>query len=96
MTFVQAATPFLADLTQLAEERDQGWPGVESLRTFVATGAAIPRELARRSREVLGAEVGGAWGTTESCLGCAFAPGDRDNGKCEAESAGRNAAAAAR
>jgi 3-phosphoshikimate 1-carboxyvinyltransferase len=25
---------------------------------------------------VLGAEVGGAWGTTESCLGCAFAPGD--------------------
>ena len=48
----------------------------EPLRTFVATGAAIPRELARRSREVLGAEVGGAWGTTESCLGCAFAPGD--------------------
>ena len=42
----------------------------------MATGAAIPRELARRSREVLGAEVGGAWGTTESCLGCAFAPGD--------------------
>src|SRR4029077_9375358 len=49
----------------------------ESLRTFVATGAAIPRELARRSRAVLGAEVGGAWGTTESCLGCAFAPGDQ-------------------
>ena len=73
VTFVQAATPFLADLTRVAEERDQR-PG--RLRTFVATGAAIPRELARRSREVLGAEVGGAWGTTESCLGCAFASGD--------------------
>jgi cyclohexanecarboxylate-CoA ligase len=42
----------------------------------VATGAAIPRELAREAREILGAEVGGAWGTTESCLGTAFAPGD--------------------
>ncbi len=73
VTFVQAATPFLADLTRVAEDRGQR---PERLRTFVATGAAIPRELARRSREVLGAEVGGAWGTTESCLGCAFAPGD--------------------
>jgi cyclohexanecarboxylate-CoA ligase len=73
VTFVQAATPFLADLTQVAEERGET---PERLETFVATGAAIPRELARRSREVLGAEVGGAWGTTESCLGCAFAPGD--------------------
>ena len=73
VTFVQAATPFLADLTRVASESGQT-PG--RLRTFVATGAAIPRELARRSREVLDAEVGGAWGTTESCLGCAFAPGD--------------------
>jgi 3-phosphoshikimate 1-carboxyvinyltransferase len=73
VTFVQAATPFLADLTRVAEERGET-PG--RLKTFVATGAAIPRELARRSREVLDAEVGGAWGTTESCLGCAFAPGD--------------------
>ena len=73
VTFVQAATPFLADVTRVASESGQT-PGM--LRTFVATGAAIPRELARRSREVLGAEVGGAWGTTESCLGCAFVPGD--------------------
>ncbi len=73
VTFVQAATPFLADLTRMADERDER---PERLRTFVATGAAIPRQLARKAREVLGAEVGGAWGTTESCLGCAFAPGD--------------------
>jgi 3-phosphoshikimate 1-carboxyvinyltransferase len=73
VTFVQAATPFLADLTRVASETGDR---PERLRTFVATGAAIPRELARNAREVLGAEVGGAWGTTESCLGCAFAPGD--------------------
>ena len=73
VTFVQAATPFLADLTAVAEERGEA---PEQLKTFVATGAAIPRELARRAREVLKTEVGGAWGTTESCLGCAFAPGD--------------------
>lgn len=73
VTFVQAATPFLSDLTRVALERGER---TERLRTFVATGAAVPRELARRAREALGAEVGGAWGTTESCLGCAFAPGD--------------------
>ena len=42
---------------------------------FVATGAAIPRELARRARDVLGAEVGGGFGTTESCMGAGFVPG---------------------
>ncbi|HWE33314.1 MAG TPA: AMP-binding protein, partial [Solirubrobacteraceae bacterium] len=71
VTFVQAATPFLADLVRVAAERGQT---LETLRTFVATGAAIPRELAREARDVLGAEVGGAFGTTESCLGAAFVP----------------------
>jgi cyclohexanecarboxylate-CoA ligase len=72
VTFVQAATPFLADLVRVASERGMA---PEALRIFVATGAAIPRELARGAREVLGAEVGGAFGTTESCLGAAFVPG---------------------
>ena len=72
VTFVQAATPFLADLVRAACEHRQT---LERLRTFVATGAAIPRELARDAREALGAEVGGAFGTTESCLGAAFVPG---------------------
>jgi len=73
VTFVQAATPFLTDLTQLVQDGAEAPP---TLRTFVATGAAIPRELARSAREALRAEVGGAWGTTESCLGTAFSPGD--------------------
>jgi cyclohexanecarboxylate-CoA ligase len=79
VTFVQAATPFLADLTRKAGRQREG---VGALRMFVATGAAIPRELAREAREVLGAEVGGAWGTTESCLGTAFAPGDPPEQAC--------------
>jgi cyclohexanecarboxylate-CoA ligase len=72
VTFVQAATPFLADLVRVAAERGET---LGALKTFVATGASIPRELAREAREVLGAEVGGAFGTTESCLGAAFVPG---------------------
>jgi cyclohexanecarboxylate-CoA ligase len=72
VTFVQCATPFLADLVRVAGERGEA---PAELRTFVATGAAIPRELAREARTALQAEVGGAWGTTESCLGAAFAPG---------------------
>jgi 3-phosphoshikimate 1-carboxyvinyltransferase len=73
VTFVQAATPFLADLVRVASERGET---LEALRTFVATGAAIPRELARQARSALGADVGGAFGTTESCLGTAFVPGE--------------------
>ncbi len=73
VTFVQAATPFLADLVRVASERDET---LEELTTFVATGAAIPRELARHARAALGADVGGAFGTTESCLGAAFVPGE--------------------
>jgi 3-phosphoshikimate 1-carboxyvinyltransferase len=38
-TFVQAATPFLADLVRAVDE-DGGQP--ETLRIFVATGAAVP------------------------------------------------------
>ncbi|MCL2419523.1 MAG: AMP-binding protein [Conexibacteraceae bacterium] len=72
VTFVQAATPFLADLVRVACDRGEK---LEALRVFVATGAAIPRELARSGRAALGAEVGGAFGTTESCLGAAFVPG---------------------
>jgi cyclohexanecarboxylate-CoA ligase len=73
VTFVQAATPFLADLVGVATERGET---PEALRTFVATGTAIPRELARTARTALGADVGGAFGTTESCLGTAFVPGE--------------------
>jgi cyclohexanecarboxylate-CoA ligase len=71
--FVQAATPFLVDLVEAVKER-----GVtpEALRIFVATGASVPRRLAQEAREVLGASVCGAWGTTEGCLVTAGTPED--------------------
>jgi cyclohexanecarboxylate-CoA ligase len=72
-TFVQAATPFLADLLKAVED---GEPAPAALRVFVATGAAVPRKLADRATSVLGAAVCGAWGTTESCLGSLSTPGD--------------------
>ena len=72
-TFVQAATPFLADLVAAVEETGRR---PEALRIFVATGAAVPRGLAERATRLLGAAVCGAWGTTETCLGSLSAPGD--------------------
>ncbi|MFZ0388002.1 MAG: AMP-binding protein [Solirubrobacteraceae bacterium] len=75
VTFTQAATPFLADLVRVAEDRGRPRSARNPLRMFVATGAAIPRDLARRARGVLDAEVGGGFGTTESCMGAGFVPG---------------------
>lgn len=72
-TVVQAATPFLADLVRAVEG---GAPRPETLRVFVATGAAVPRGLAERATRVLDAAVCGAWGTTETCLGTLSAPAD--------------------
>ena len=73
-TFVQAATPFLADLVRVVEAGEEEAP--PALRIFVVTGAAVPRALAQRATSVLAAAVCGAWGSTESCLGALAAPGD--------------------
>lgn len=72
-TFVQAATPFLSDLVRTVEESGDT---PRSLRIFVATGATVPRGLAERAGRVLGADVCGAFGTTETCLGALSAPSD--------------------
>lgn len=72
-TFLQAATPFIADLLQLVEE---GAPAPKSLRVVVATGTAVPRALAERAGRLLHASVCGAFGTTETCLGSLSAPDD--------------------
>ncbi len=72
-TFVQAATPFLTDLVKAVED---GAQRADTLRIFVATGAAVPRALAERATRVLGTAVCGAFGTTETCLGALAAPGD--------------------
>lgn len=72
-TFVQAATPFLADLVRAVEDGDRP---PDALRVFVATGAAVPRGLAERATRLLRASVCGAWGTTETCLGTLSTPAD--------------------
>ncbi|MBS1676627.1 MAG: 3-phosphoshikimate 1-carboxyvinyltransferase [Actinobacteria bacterium] len=73
-TFVQAATPFLADLVGVVESGEEEAP--PALGIFVVTGAAVPRALAERATTVLSAAVCGAWGSTESCLGALADPGD--------------------
>ena len=72
-TFVQAATPFLADLVDAVSS---GAAPPSSLRIFVATGAAVPRDLARRASTMLRTSVCGAFGTTEGCLATLASPRD--------------------
>lgn len=72
-TFVQAATPFLADLVKAVEEIGEA---PRHLRIFVATGATVPRSLAEHASGVLGTKVCGAFGTTETCLGALSTPTD--------------------
>ena len=63
VTFTMASTPFLADLTAVAEERK---PDLASLRIFLSAGAPIPSAVARRATENLGATIVSAWGMTEN------------------------------
>jgi cyclohexanecarboxylate-CoA ligase len=63
VTFTMASTPFLADLTNRAEKDPAPF---KSLKIFVAAGAPIPRVLARRANEYLGAKIVSAWGMTEN------------------------------
>jgi cyclohexanecarboxylate-CoA ligase len=78
-TFVQAATPFLADLVQAVEE---GEAPPRSLRLFVATGTTVPRALAARASRVLDTRVCGAFGTTEGCLATLGSPADPPEKAC--------------
>ncbi|QQE81132.1 AMP-binding protein [Alicyclobacillus sp. SO9] len=68
-TFVQAAMPFLADLTKNPRPP-------KGLRLFIATGAAIPRQLAQQARSALDCTIVGAWGSTEACLVTVGRPSD--------------------
>ncbi|MDO8878946.1 MAG: AMP-binding protein [Pseudolabrys sp.] len=63
VTFTMASTPFLTDLTNIAEKKPAAF---KSLKIFVAAGAPIPRALARRASEHLGAKIVSAWGMTEN------------------------------
>jgi len=73
VTFTMGATPFVADLTDAANERPAD---VQSLRGFLSAGAPIPRNLVRRATDVLGAFIISAWGMTENGAATSTKPGD--------------------
>ena len=63
VTFTMASTPFLSDLTEVAQQRPDAF---RTFRVFLAGGAPIPRVLARRAAEALGASIISGWGMTEN------------------------------
>ena len=73
VTFTMASTPFLSDLTDVATRRPET---VASLRIFLSAGAPIPRVLARRAAEALGATILSAWGMTENGAATIVRPQD--------------------
>jgi cyclohexanecarboxylate-CoA ligase len=62
-TFTMASTPFLSDLTDVAQRRPEAF---RTFRVFLAGGAPIPRVLARKAAEALGATIVSGWGMTEN------------------------------
>jgi cyclohexanecarboxylate-CoA ligase len=63
VTFTMASTPFLSDLTEVAQRRPEAFG---TFRVFLAGGAPIPRVLARRAADALGAAIISGWGMTEN------------------------------
>lgn len=63
VTYTFASTPFLADLTEVAESGGQDF---SSLRVFHSAGAPIPRVLVGRASKALGAKIISGWGMTEN------------------------------
>lgn len=62
-TYIFASTPFLADLTEVAET---GQNDLSSIRVFHSAGAPIPRILVTRATQALDAAIVSGWGMTEN------------------------------
>lgn len=75
VTYTKGSTPFLADLTNTPaiDRYDIG-----TLRTFVSSGAPIPRVLVERASQRLGAAIISAWGMSETGSVTTTIPGDPD------------------
>jgi cyclohexanecarboxylate-CoA ligase len=63
VSYTMGSTPFLADLTDCPALNRHD---ISSLRTFVSSGAPIPRVLVERAVERLGCAVISAWGMSET------------------------------
>lgn len=83
VTFTMGATPFLQDLAGAEDAAAAGG----SLRTFLCSGAPIPRSLLNEARRRLGCAVATGWGMTE--LGLMTVTRRDDPPDAAAESDGR-------
>ncbi len=63
VTYTMGSTPFLADLSDSPALKSHD---ISSLRTFVSSGAPIPRVLVERAVQRLGCAVISAWGMSET------------------------------
>lgn len=63
VTWFMGATPFLSDLCEAVGENNQ--ERTRTLRTFLCSGAPIPRSLLSKARRRLGCAVVSGWGMTE-------------------------------
>jgi cyclohexanecarboxylate-CoA ligase len=63
VSYTMGSTPFLADLTDCPALKRHD---ISTLRTFVSSGAPIPRVLVERAVERLGCAVISAWGMSET------------------------------
>jgi cyclohexanecarboxylate-CoA ligase len=62
VTYMFAATPFLADLASFPNIETRA---LDAFRVFVTSGAPIPPVLVRSAQEKLGAHIVAGWGMTE-------------------------------
>ncbi|MHA6766074.1 AMP-binding protein [Sphingobium ummariense] len=72
-SFTMASTPFLMDLAvpALVADRD-----LSAFRTFLCGGAPIPRDLVKKGKELLGANILSIWGMTECGIVTVVRPED--------------------
>lgn len=82
VTWTMGATPFLQDVVDQAGAFD-----LRSLRSFLCSGAPIPRPLLEAARDRLGARVASGWGMTE--VGLVTLSGRDDSDATVAGSDGR-------
>ncbi len=73
VTWTMGATPFLQDLVEHASAQD-----LESLQTFLCSGAPIPPSLLAAARKRTNAFIASGWGMTEVGLVTLSKPGDSD------------------
>jgi len=74
VNWMMGATPFLQDLVESASNKD-----LDSLKTFLCSGAPIPPSLLTAARKRTNAFIASGWGMTEVGLVTLAKPGESDD-----------------